>query len=192
MHFTTPQTGDRTLQMQRYYAVALLNLAAALLTAASAPALQPGDSAPSFHVYTGKQRVTYPSSFAGKVLVLTYETRDTVENNRPFKSRVTSFCASPENASGAVMPLPVINCSGYFGPVRNYCAARVDANSKKENLLLYTDMDGSMSRAFGMVEDASNIVLIDKQGLIRYQNAGRIGGEEAGRIIELIKKLAVE
>lgn len=177
---------------QLYYAVLLLSLAAFMPAAASASAIQPGATVPSFRVHRDKQPVTYPEMLAGKVLVITYETRDVVQTNKLFKSRVTAFCTSQENASGTVVPLPVINCYGFLGPVKNYCASKVDENSKKENLLLYADMDGIMFRDFGMTDDASNVFIIDKQGIIRYRNTGRIPEEEAGRIIELIKNLAVE
>ncbi len=192
LNFYMQKNSFPAMPRQLYYAVLLLSLAAFMPAAASASAIQPGATVPSFRVYRGKQPVTCPEMLAGKVLVITYETRDVVETNRLFKSRVTAFCTSQENASGAVIPLPVINCSGFFGIVKNYCASKVDENSKKENLLLYADMDGIMFRDFGMIDDASNVFIIDKQGIIRYRNAGRIGREEAGRIIELIKNLAVE
>lgn len=170
----------------------LLLLAAILCSVAPASALQPGDTAPAFSVYAGNRRFSYPASFSGKVLVITHEIRDVVEKNRPFKNRVIAFCASPENASGTVVPLPVVDCSEYFGLIKKYCAAKVEEHSRKERLQLYTDHDGLMRRDFGLQEHESNIVIIDRYGIIRYRSAGMITAPESERIIALIRQLLAE
>ncbi|MCX8043329.1 MAG: YtfJ family protein [Desulfobacterota bacterium] len=151
--------------------------------------LEPGDRAPAFSVYVGARRISYPESFSGKVLVVTYETKDVIEKNRPFKNRMLGFCASPMNASGVAVAFPVIDCSGYIGPIKSYCADQVQKFSKKEQLQLYTDRDGHMRHAFGMKDHESNILIIDQQGIVRYRHAGTITDAEGDRIIELIRQL---
>lgn len=148
-----------------------------------------GDRAPAWSVYAGERRISYPESYGGKVLVVTYESKDVVEKNRPFKNRIITFCASPINDSGVVVPFPVIDCSGYIGPIKSYCIKQVEKNSRTEKIQLYTDRDGLMRSAFSMQHHESTILIIDQQGIIRYRHAGRITDEECERIIALLSAL---
>ena len=68
----------------------------------------------------------------------------------------------------------------------------VKENSKKEGITLYGDWDGKMFTDYGMKDNESNFVIIDKKGFIRSRAAGKIEDEEIKKIIDLLNKLLEE
>ena len=168
---------------------------AMLLTLYAPSAGQPlaeGRKAAAFKVYYGDEASLDSSTLSGSVLVITYETKNAVEKNRTFKNAVLAWCASSDNKSGAVAPVPVVSCFKYAGPIADICKKGVQYYSKKEGLQLYVDRDGKMFNAFSMQDKESNIVIIDKKGFIRFQGSGKIPDAEISRLIQLIRELAGE
>jgi predicted transcriptional regulator len=155
-----------------------------LLSQTAAFALQPGDKMPAFTVQAEKSAIS-STDIAGRVAIVTYETKGTAEVNRPFKQAVLQRWRQADS-SGPVI-VPVINCFSFFGFARSICANRVAAVSTKENLIIYTDSDGAMFRDFGMLDDQSTICIIDKKGIVRFLHAGRLddaGVQAAAQLVE--------
>lgn len=149
-----------------------------------AGAIEAGDMLPPFTVQAEKGSLSR-SDIAGRVAIITYETKNTVEVNRPFKKAVLSRWRQGDAAAPAIVP--VVNCSSFFGFVRSICAGRVAEASKKEKLTIYVDTDGAMLRDFAMDDDRSTIVIADKKGVARLVHEGRLdaaGIEAAVRLIE--------
>ena len=167
-------------------------LAAALflfLSQTAAFALQPGDKMPAFTVEAEKSRLS-SRDIAGRVAIISYETKGTAELNRPFKQAVLARWRQGDSAAPAIVP--VINCFSFLGFVRSICANRVAAAAKKENLIIYTDCDGAMFRDFGLAEDQSIIIIVDKKGLVRFVHAGRLDDSGVQQCIQLVEKLLKE
>jgi hypothetical protein len=166
--------------------------AAALLLIVSqtgAFALQPGDAMPPFTVQAEKSTIS-SGDIAGRVAIITYETKGTAEVNRPFKQAVLQRWRQADSLSPAIVP--VINCFSFFGFARSICANRVAAVSKKENLIIYTDSDGAMFRDFKLIDDQSNIIIIDKNGLVRFTREGRLDDAGLQAAVQLVERLLRE
>jgi predicted transcriptional regulator len=56
-------------------------------------------------------------------------------------------------------------------------------------MTLYGDWDGLMGRDYQMKDNESNVVLIDRQGTIRYASYGRITDRQFVEIEELLDRL---
>ena len=159
------------------------------LSQTAAFALQPGDTMPPFTAQAEKSFIS-SSDIAGRVAIITYETKGTAEVNRPFKQAVLQRWRQADSSSPAIVP--VINCFSFFGFARSICANRVAAVSKKESLIIYTDSDGAMFRDFKMTDDQSNIVIVDKKGIVRFAHAGRLDDAGIQAVVQLIERLLLE
>jgi predicted transcriptional regulator len=88
--------------------------------------------------------------------------------------------------------LPVINCSSAFWPFTGIWKSKLSENSKKEGTTIYGDWDGKMFSDYKMKDKESNVVIIDKIGIIRYIISGKVEDEEINKIKELLIKLGNE
>lgn len=172
----------------RYVAAAPVALCAAafcfFVFPGGAVAIKAGDVLPPFTVQAEK-RCLSRSDIDGRVAIITYETKNTVEVNRPFKKAVLARWRQGDAAAPAIVP--VVNCSSFFGFVRSFCADRVAAAAKKEKLTIYVDTDGAMLRDFALAGDRSTIIIADAKGVVRLVHAGRLdaaGVVAAARLVE--------
>ncbi|MBN2107347.1 MAG: hypothetical protein JW832_07960 [Deltaproteobacteria bacterium] len=152
-------------------------------------ALQPGDTLPPFTVQAEKSSLS-SKDIAGRVAVISYETKGTAEVNRPFKRAVLQRWRQSDSSGPAIVP--VINCFSFFGFARSICANRVAAAAKKENLIIYTDSDGRMFNDFKITDDQSNIIILDKKAVVRFVHAGRLDDAGVQAAVQLIERLVRE
>lgn len=152
-------------------------------------ALTAGDPMPGFSVMSGGKSFS-ESFFTARVLIITYETKETTAVNQAFKDRVLE--KYPPARQTGLLSLAVINCSKYFLPIRNICISRVDQASDKLPITVYTDIDGGMFSDFFIKDNESNIFIADKERVIRYVKTGKMTGEEIDAALKLIEALLQE
>lgn len=158
--------------------------------AGPATGVEIGAAAPSFQVESGDQQTISLEQLRGKVLLIIYETKDVVEENRPLKKDLTAFYARSEAARKHSLVLSVINCSSAYWPITNIWRSNLRKNSIKEGIVIYGDWDGRMFSDYGMRDGASNVVLVDSRGIVRYAAAGQLGPREIRQVERLLKELA--
>jgi predicted transcriptional regulator len=172
-------------------AIAVVGLFA--LSASWASSIQVGASAPFFSVKSGDDKVLTLDMLQGKVVSLMYETREMVEKNRPLKNALKEFFhQQPNSVNEQISRLPVINCSSASWPIIKLWRHKLKENSKKEGLTIYGDWDGKMLGDYGMQDNESNYIIIDKQGIVRYFASGKIEDNEIQNILALLTALIEE
>lgn len=149
-----------------------------------------GRPAPPFLVISGDGREMSFDLVRGKAVALLYETRETVEINRPLKDALQSLWAESEAVRAGAVALPVIDCSSAVWPLTAVWRAKLRENSEKERRVIYGDWDGRMAAAYGFAGDTSTVVLIDPKGVVRYRRAGQLSREDIGAVSELLRQLA--
>ena len=158
-----------------------------------ASGIELGADAPFFRVKSGDGKELSLDMLQGKVISLIYETREVVEKNRPLKEALKAFFhQQPHAINEQVKRLPVINCSSASGLIIKLWQHKLKENSKEEGITIYGDWDGKMLAVYGMKDNESNYVLIDKKGIIRYFASGQIEDEETKNITTLLEKLIKE
>lgn len=163
------------------------------LSASWASSIEGGASAPFFRVKSGDDKELTLTMLQGKVISLLYETREVVEKNRELKNALKEFFhQQPKSANEQVCRLPVINCSSAKWPIIKLWRHKLKENSEKEGLTIYGDWDGKMLADYGMPDNESTYVLVDKKGIIRYFFSGRIEDKEIQNIIALLRVLIEE
>ena len=164
------------------------------LQAAASPLLI-GREAPPFQVESGDGKVLQGKMLRGKVVVLFYEDKDAIAKSRPLKAILNAYYKEQKKEDRQmILRVPIINCSSASWPFLGIWKSRLIDNSKRVGMTVYGDWDGKMGTAFGMKGDDTNLLILDKRGIIRYFQSGVItgNGETAAILKKLLKDLVAE
>jgi predicted transcriptional regulator len=167
-------------------------IAAALLVWILAPTgaqaiLGTGEPAPSFSLVSGDNKKVTLDMLRGKVVVLFYATRDTVEVNDALSRYLdTLYAAQPQNIQNQIYRLLVVNAMEATAVTT--WKEKLNETSVKLKVTIYGDWTGGMFAAYRMRDNDSNFVIIDKKGVVRFAASGKIGNNR----FEAIKKLLLE
>ena len=71
-----------------------------------------------------------------------------------------------------------------------YCIKKTQANARDLGIPIYYDKHGNMYEDFGMKDDESNIIVVDKDGTVSYFKQGKLNDNEVGLVMKLIHELA--
>ena len=147
-----------------------------------------GKPAPSFKIKSGDNQELSFSDVSGKTVVLFYETKAAKEKNRKLKDELNKFYDSqPEAIKKNVVRLAVINCQGVI--FSGAWESALKENSKKEGIIIYGDWTGDMARDYKVKAKDSNVIIIDKKGVIRYYYSGQIEDKDITAIKSLLNTL---
>ncbi len=143
--------------------------------------------APYFMVASGDGKELTLDDLKGKVAVIFYETKDTIEKNRPLKNELNRFYdAQPAGAKKLILRIPVINCRGVI--FSGAWKKSLIENSKKEGMTIYGDWDGKMLLSYAVKDGESNLIIIGRDGKIKYSFAGRVEEKDFGTIKDWLKE----
>jgi len=151
--------------------------------------IKAGDMAPEFKVVSGDNEILGLEDIKGKLAVIFYETKDTTEKNRQLKDELNRFYdKQPDRAKKLILRISVINCEGviFKAAWRN----SLKQSSIKEGITIYGDWDGKMFDAYGIKDRESNLIIIGRDGKVKYSFAGRAQEKDFGNIRELLKREA--
>ena len=170
----------------------LLSLPVFLTSALAASGLI-GSPAPYFSVRSGDDKVLTSDMIKGKVTAIFYENKDIVDANKRLKDELNKLYFEQTDAlKDVLVRLPIIDCSEAFWPFLGIWKRRLREYSKKEGVTIYCDWEGKMASDYKMKADVSNVVIIDKEGKIRFFNSGEVKDEEISGVKKLLIALASE
>lgn len=150
-----------------------------------------GNPAPFFKVILGDGYSLTSDDLKGKVAVLFYETKSAIEQNRKLKNALNVFYAGQaDSLKKDIARIGVIDCQGVL--FRGAWEEGLRDNALKEGIAIYGDWDGKMSSDYRTAKGVSNIIIIDKQGIIRYYASGQIEDKNIRIIEKLLEGLLKE
>jgi len=167
-------------------------IAAALLVWSLVPTgaqaiLGTSEPAPSFSLVSGDNKKLTLDMLRGKVVVLFYATRDTIEVNDALSRYLdTLYAAQPQNIQNQIFRLLVLNTMEATSLTT--WKEKLSEISAKLKITIYGDWSGGMFAAYRMRDNDSNFVIIDKKGIVRFAASGKIADSR----FEAIKKLLLE
>ncbi len=145
------------------------------------------EPAPSFSLVSGDNKKLTLDMLRGKVVVLFYATRDTVEVNDALSRYLdTLYAAQPQNIQSQIYRLLVVNAMEATAVTT--WKEKLNETSAKLKVTIYGDWTGGMFAAYRMRDNDSNFVIIDKKGIVRFAASGKIANSR----FEAIKKLLLE
>ena len=152
-----------------------------------------GKPAPNFLVESGDNQKLSLNMLRGKVIVLFYESRQSLGQNGPLKDELKEFYwTQPANVQKDVFRLVVIDCTTSTWPTAPIWKSKLRENSWKEGFTIYGDWTGQMLADYHMNVHKSNFLVIDKDGIIRYAATGRVNPRKFGEIKTLLLTLVRE
>ncbi len=161
--------------------------------AVSCLAAKPGVDAPapSFRVVSGDKQTLTLDELKGKVVVLFYEAKKAVEQNRALKKALNQFYErQPQDIKNGIARVGVIDCQGVL--FKGAWEEGLRGHSVKEGITVYGDWDGRMAEDYDFNTDESNVVVIDRKGVICYRASGVLKEEDIDMIETLLERLVKE
>jgi predicted transcriptional regulator len=148
-----------------------------------------GEPAPSFSLESGNNQKLTLDMLRGKVVVLFYATRDTVEVNDALQHYLDRlYAAQPEKIQNQIFRLLVVNAME--ATALTTWKEKLRETSQKLKITIYGDWTGDMFAAYRMRDNDSNFIIIDKRGIVRFAASGRIDSSRFEAIKKLLLKLA--
>ena len=145
------------------------------------------EPAPSFSLVSGDNKKVTLDMLRGKVVVLFYATRDTIEVNDELQHYLDKlYAAQPQNIQSQIYRLLVLNAMEATAVTT--WKEKLNETSAKLKVTIYGDWTGGMFAAYRMRDNDSNFVIIDKKGAVRFAASGKILNSR----FEAIKKLLLE
>jgi len=152
---------------------------------AHAAGFEAGSPAPYFKVISGGNEELELKDIKGKVAVIFYETKDTVEQNRRLKDELDGFYdMQPGRIKRLILRVPVINCKGVI--FSDAWKNNLRESSRKEGITIYGDWDGKMFFSYGIKDKESNLIIIGTDGIVKYCSAGIVEEKDFDKIKDLL------
>ena len=152
-----------------------------------------GSPAPSFRVESGEGEELTLDKIKGKVTVIFYENKDVVGANKLLKDELNKLYREQTDASKEILVrLPIVDCSNAVVPFRGLWKRGLSEHSRKEGMTIYCDWDGKMFSDYRMKDGVSNVVILDKNGRIRFFTSRDVTAGEIDDVKRLLIALTRE
>jgi hypothetical protein len=171
---------------------AALFLAASVFTLAAIPgayaAPKEGQPAAEARAEDVDGRPFEVRSFRGKkALIFFYEGKDTAQQNQGLKSEIAKLTKSDRYRS-ATQLVAVGDVADYdYWPVKGIVKDKIREESKKSGWPIYCDWDGSFRSAFKLRRDASNVVVVGKNGSVLFAAEGPVDAPKRQRLFNVLR-----
>jgi predicted transcriptional regulator len=169
----------------------LISALAVLLTGSTAAAgeLKVGDRAADFTLQdpTGKSYTLEAPEFRGKVLSIFYVDPDESDMNEHVSEALKKAADDKILDRTYYKGFGVTNLKATWKP-NVIIKAIVKGKQEKYQTTILLDYDYTILNLWGLQNDSSNLVVLDKERICRYLYKGKIPDPETPRIIALIKE----
>jgi len=155
--------------------------------------LKVGDKAPDFKMKdsTGKEYSLEDPRFKGKVLYIGYVDPDEKDTNNhvedALKKEVDSGALEKTRYEGfGFANLKATNLPNFI------IKMIIKSKQEKTGAVVLLDYDYTILNLWGLKNDSSEIVVLDKERICRYTYSGRLPPEELVKMIQIIKEYQVK
>lgn len=141
-----------------------------------------GEKATEFTLQDQYEKTVSLRTYEGRAVVLIASDKECSSQNAAWKKAVRTKYGD----SIAVQGLADVSSVPFFlkGKIRS------DFKKEAENILL--DWKGEVFRSYGLTKGASNVILIDKDGMVRHRSSGPASPEAVQELFEKIDALRHE
>jgi hypothetical protein len=129
----------------------------------------------------------------GKVVVLFYETRDTITQNQHVKDAMGVRFNRDRSLINRFSLVAACNVAEYNSwPSQYFAREAISAVARSQRIELWLDWNRTLIQRLGLRDRTSNIVLIDKQGRVRERLWGRVADGSVNALIDRMIALGSE
>jgi len=174
--------------------VALVLLALVWTVSVSRAAeLKLGDKAPDFKLKdpTGKDYSLDHPQFKGKVLYIAYVDPDEKDTNNHVEDALKKEKDSGGLDKTRYEGFGIVNLKASMMP--NFLIkSAIKSKQEKTGALILLDYDYTILNLWGVKNDSSDVVVLDKERICRYVYNGKLPPEELTKMIQIIKEYQVK
>jgi predicted transcriptional regulator len=136
-------------------------------------------------------KVFRTSAFKGRPIVVVYEAKDSKSANTAFKSDLTRLMKE-KPLRDAVVVAAVADVSEYDSwPAKGFVKDAIRDEQKKTGTTIWCDWDASFRKAFDLTRGKSNVLVLGRDGRVRFAAAGaRTAAQRAS--IEALLRAAID
>lgn len=147
-----------------------------------------GDPRPAGRAVDAQGNAVELSSLGTRPILVLYEDKESATLNAPLKSDLAKLARGGQYKS-AVALVPVANVSRYdFWPARGFVRDAIAKESRKIGATIYCDWDGSFARAVGFAPNTSSVLLVGRDGKVRFTWQGAVPAAERARLLDLLRE----
>jgi predicted transcriptional regulator len=169
--------------------LAVLLVLAWTVSLSFAAELKVGDKAPDFKLKdsTGKEYSLDNPQFKGKVLYVAYVDPDEKDTNNHVEDALKKERDSGGLDKTRYEGFGIVNLKASAMP--NFLIkSAIKSKQEKTGAIIILDLDYTILNLWGMKNDASNVVVLDKEKICRYLYSGKLPTEELAKMIQVIKE----
>ena len=173
--------------------LALLLVLLWTVSAAFAAELKVGDKASDFKLKdsTGKEYSLDHPQFKGKVLYVAYVDPDEKDTNNHVEDALKKERDSGGLDKARYEGFGIVNLEASMMP--NFLLkSAIKSKQEKTGATIILDPDYTIIKHWGLKNDASNVVVLDKERICRYVYSGKLPQEELTKMIGIIKEYQVK
>jgi uncharacterized protein len=151
--------------------------------------LKVGDKAPDFKLKdtTGKEYLLDHPQFKGKVLYVAYVDPDEKDTNNHVEDALKKEKDSGGLDKTRYEGFGIVNLKASIMP--NFLIkSAIKSKQEKTGALILLDYDYTILNLWGVKNDSSDVVVLDKERICRYVYNGKLPQEELKKMIQIIKE----
>jgi predicted transcriptional regulator len=152
-----------------------------------------GDKAPDFKLKdsTGKEYSLDHPQFKGKVLYIAYVDPDEKDTNNHVEDALKKEKDSGGLDKTRYEGFGIVNLKASMMP--NFLIkSAIKSKQEKTGAIIILDLDYTILNQWGLKNDSSDVVVLDKERICRYVYNGKLPQEELTKMIQIIKEYQVK
>jgi hypothetical protein len=127
------------------------------------------------------------SQLRGKVVVLFYETRGTITQNQHVKDAMGVRFNRDRALANRITLIAACNVAEYNSwPSQYFAREAISAVARSQRIELWLDWNRTLIQRLGLRDGASNIVIVDRTGVVRERHAGRLADPQVGTFLDRV------
>lgn len=165
-----------------------MKTAFALISVASWSLLAPGAMRPAAHVVDANDHTLDLKVTSGRPTIVLYEDKDSSKVNAAFKAELSALARGGRYRT-VVALVPVADVQSYdFWPARGFVKDAIRDESAKIGTPIYCDWNGAFQRALGFRRGTSSVMLIGRDGRIRFAVEGQLTPEQRAEVLREVRE----
>lgn len=144
-----------------------------------------GENIP-FTLYSGEGLVFTEADLSGKPYICFYESRELEFLNNDLKNALREHRDELEEVIPDLQILPVVDCTDVRRIVEGLWNQGLRKKTIEQGYTVYGDWDGKIRSRYNLQAGESNILILDDDGNILYQNYGYIPESEIQVILSIL------
>ena len=146
--------------------------------------LQVGDTAPEWSFSDSEDQSFSMASWPNKVLLVSYVDPDESDVNESFNEALQAARKDGRLQDADYQGVGILDCKATWKP-NKLIRAMAGKKAKKYKRIILFDLDATLRESWGFKKDSSNVILLDKNHVVKYISRGKIADGEIASVIQM-------